>query len=125
MTVKPQPTFAELLKASGMTQQELADKVGLSRSYISQMQTGVRTGSGPTLRKLAAALGCTLSELLGEERRRVPPKADPRPTPVPPRSSNRECRAVAEFQLLQDRRRRLVADLSVVDAKLETLLRIL
>ncbi len=125
MTGKLQPTFAELLKASGMTQQELAEKVGLSRSYISQMQTGVRTGSGPTLRKLAAALGCTLSELLGEERRQPPKKAAARPAPMPARASNRECRAVAEFQLLQDHRRRLVADLSVVDAKLETLLRVL
>jgi len=47
-----------------MSQTQLACIVGVSPSMISKIETGESEGSLPTLRKLAAALGVSLSELI-------------------------------------------------------------
>ncbi len=47
----------------GFTQDALAEKAGISKAYLSQIETGKRTGVAKTLRALASALGVTLNEL--------------------------------------------------------------
>lgn len=47
----------------GLTLQALADATGLSKAFISQMESGKRTGTAATLKKLAAALGVPLDAL--------------------------------------------------------------
>lgn len=47
----------------GFTQDALAEKAGISKAYLSQIETGKRTGVAKTLKTLASALGVTLNEL--------------------------------------------------------------
>ena len=47
----------------GFTQDALAEKAGISKAYLSQIETGKRTGVAKTLKALASALGVTLNEL--------------------------------------------------------------
>ncbi len=50
----------------GLTQEELAKKAGVTKFYISQLETGIRDNpSLPVLRRLAKALGVSAGELLG------------------------------------------------------------
>ena len=48
----------------GMTQKQLAKKVGVNAVYISQIETGRRTGSTTTLTRLADSLQVDLEELI-------------------------------------------------------------
>ncbi len=48
----------------GMTQAELAEQVDLSAMYISQIETGRRSGSTKALRRIAAALEIDLADLV-------------------------------------------------------------
>ncbi len=49
----------------GLTQEELAKKAGVTKFYISQLETGIRDNpSLPVLRRLAKALGVSAGELL-------------------------------------------------------------
>ncbi len=48
----------------GMTQQELASMVGINPVYLSQIETGKRSGSTRTLAALAKALGVTVDDLI-------------------------------------------------------------
>ena len=50
-----------------LTQTELAAKVGCTQAYIALLESGIKSGSVPVLRSLAAALHCTVDELLQEE----------------------------------------------------------
>jgi DNA-binding XRE family transcriptional regulator len=47
----------------GFTQDALAEKAGISKAYLSQIETGKRTGVAKTLKALASALGVTINEL--------------------------------------------------------------
>lgn len=47
----------------GMKGKELAAAAGIQPSYLSQIETGDREGSLGVLRRIAAALGCTLDDL--------------------------------------------------------------
>ena len=47
----------------GFTQDALAEKAGISKAYLSQIETGKRIGVAKTLKALAAALGVTLNDL--------------------------------------------------------------
>jgi transcriptional regulator with XRE-family HTH domain len=52
-------------KRAGLTQQALADRVGVHRVYIAQLETGDRTApSLPLLERLAKALKVKLVDLL-------------------------------------------------------------
>ncbi len=53
-----------LREARGLTQEELADDAGFSRSYYSDIETGKRNISILNLRRLAQSLNVSLSELL-------------------------------------------------------------
>lgn len=47
-----------------MSARGLADAAGLSQPYLSQIESGKRDGSVDTLKKIAAALGVTIDDLV-------------------------------------------------------------
>ena len=51
----------------GLTQQQLADAAGISKPYLSQIETGKRKGSTGILSALAKALKVTLEEVVARE----------------------------------------------------------
>lgn len=51
-------------KAKGITQRELAEKLGVAQPTITQYETGARKPDIVTLKKLAKILGCTTDQLL-------------------------------------------------------------
>ncbi|GEM_PF-100588 len=51
-------------KYRGMTQRELSEMAGITKAYLSQIETGKRTGTTDVLTKLAKALGLTLDEII-------------------------------------------------------------
>ena len=53
--------------AVGMTQVELARRVGVSQGAVWQWEKGLTQPSAARLRSLSRALGCTVDELLCEE----------------------------------------------------------
>lgn len=48
----------------GLTQQALADKIGIHRVYLAQLEAGARTPSLRTLQRLAKALRVKVAALL-------------------------------------------------------------
>lgn len=55
---------------AGLSQMELSLSSGLSSSFISQIENGLRGSSLETIDKLAKALGTTATELVAEAERR-------------------------------------------------------
>jgi len=51
-------------KHRGMSGKQLADATGLSPSAISDLETGKREGTAPTLRRVADALGVTIDDIV-------------------------------------------------------------
>lgn len=49
----------------GWSQEELAQKVGVSKMLVSQIERGLRTLTMPVAIEMATAFGCTLDELSG------------------------------------------------------------
>jgi transcriptional regulator with XRE-family HTH domain len=79
------PTLEALRRArvdAGLTISELAKRAGVSRDTISHAEKGRHSLQGPTLNKIAHALGRAPSELLAEEER-LSPKAERRSSPEP------------------------------------------
>jgi transcriptional regulator with XRE-family HTH domain len=68
-----------LRKAKGWTQQELADKAGLTPAFLSYLENGSRSGSLESLLKLAEALG-TEPELLLAGKPSIPGKGNDYPS---------------------------------------------
>ncbi len=52
----------------GLTQQQLADKVKISKPYLSQIETGKRTGTTEILSTIAKALDVSLDEVANTEK---------------------------------------------------------
>ena len=57
----------EKRKCIGLTQKELADQIGVNQSTLANWESGTRSPNVSMLKKLAAALHCTVDELLQEE----------------------------------------------------------
>src|SRR5215216_5362828 len=79
------PTLEALRRArvdAGLTISELAKRAGVSRDTISHAERGRHSLQGPTMSKIAYALGRAPSELLAEEER-LSPKAERRSSPEP------------------------------------------
>lgn len=57
----------EIRIALGMTQSELAVKMGVSQATIGMWETGARMPRASKLQKLAKILGCTVSDLFAKE----------------------------------------------------------
>ena len=47
----------------GLTQQQLADGIGISKPYLSQLETGKRTGTAEVLSAIAEALNVSLEQV--------------------------------------------------------------
>ena len=58
----------QLRADAGITQAELAEKVGVTRKTVNTVENGVFTPSATLAIKLAAALGVTVEELFWIER---------------------------------------------------------
>lgn len=56
-------------KAAGMTQQELAKKLGVSYTLVSQYERNLRNPKYVTLQKIAVALGVSTADLFSDEQR--------------------------------------------------------
>jgi len=59
--------FARLRKESGLTQEQLAERCGLSQQYLSGLEKGKRNPTVVTLYEIAAALGVSHVELVRED----------------------------------------------------------
>lgn len=51
---------------NGMTQTELAKKLSISQNAVSQYESGKRTPTVNRLAQMAAALGCTVDEIMAD-----------------------------------------------------------
>ncbi|WP_333826882.1 helix-turn-helix domain-containing protein [Pararhodobacter sp.] len=61
--MKP-PRIAELRKQKGLTQVQLAEIAGLSRSHLAGIETGASPVNTYRMEKIARALGVAVSDLL-------------------------------------------------------------
>jgi len=65
--IRKTSSFGEAVRAartaSGLTQEELADRSGLDRSYIGGVERGERNPTLTVIEKIAEGLGITLAEL--------------------------------------------------------------
>ena len=52
----------------GLTQQQLADMIGISKPYLSQLETGKRTGTTDVLSAIAEALKVSLEQVAGPKK---------------------------------------------------------
>lgn len=79
-TIKPrlktQHFVKEWRKHLGMTQEDLAEKVGTVVSSISQLENGRQGYSQAMLESLAEAFGCTPADILRIDPSRAPEAAD-------------------------------------------------
>jgi transcriptional regulator with XRE-family HTH domain len=64
ITVRFGRRLQALRKKRGWTQVEMAERLGIDRSYISDMERGKKNVCLPTLEIMAQGLGTTISRLL-------------------------------------------------------------
>jgi transcriptional regulator with XRE-family HTH domain len=57
--------LVELRKAAGLSQQQLGQEVGISRSYVAEIEAGVKTPSGMTAKRMAERLQFDMSRFFG------------------------------------------------------------
>ena len=62
--MKPTTKLETLRKSKGITQSDLADKIGAYQKDISRWETGARTPDIESLKKLAVALDCKIDDLV-------------------------------------------------------------
>lgn len=65
---------------ANLTQEQLAEKVGLARPSITAIEQGKRKVSVEELVKFATALNCSLPDLIGEELRKATKQEDKKST---------------------------------------------
>ena len=58
--------FKQIRKHINITQQEMADSVNISRSYLSDIENGNKNPSIKTVKKLADRLGVSVNELFND-----------------------------------------------------------
>lgn len=107
--------------AAGLTQKELAAKLGIVPNNISQYENGTRKPKVDTLRRIAEAIGCSLPELVGDDMKIS--KADgldfdlgmfgDAPPPDPERVLEDEKTLLWYYRKLEDERKKKVEDYAV------------
>jgi len=55
-----------LRKKRGLTQEDLAEKTGLSQNFIARLETGTKNPSIDTIEIIANAIGCDIEEIVKE-----------------------------------------------------------
>ena len=63
LTARAENPVKILRKYRGMTQQDLAARAGISRPYLTEIETGKKDGSIRAIKSLAAALGVSVGRL--------------------------------------------------------------
>ena len=66
MTIELGNRLAELRKKHGLSQEELADQLGVSRQAVSKWERGEASPDTDNLIELARIYGISLDELLGQ-----------------------------------------------------------
>lgn len=61
-------TVVRLRKEKGLSQEDLAFRAGIKRSYMGVIERGEKSPSIDTIMKVAKGLGVTISELFADER---------------------------------------------------------
>ena len=56
-----------LRQTCGLSQPDLADRIGVTRNQVSQYETGARWPTAVRLPRIADALGCTIDALYGRK----------------------------------------------------------
>lgn len=79
MEAKYPNNLAKCRNASGLTQEQLAERLGCSTQAIQNYEYGLRDMRSSVLKRLSKALGCTVNQILGVE---PPDEADPDTVPV-------------------------------------------
>ena len=69
----------EARRKSGLSQEEMAGEIGVSRQTISNWEKGINSPPTASLEKISQRLGISVQELLGER-----PPAQPAPPPAQP-----------------------------------------
>jgi len=64
LSLEPQNAIKIIRKYRGLTQDDLATEAGLSRPYLTEIETGRKDGSIKTLKTLAHVLGVPLEILV-------------------------------------------------------------
>lgn len=59
-------TLRSLREQQGKTQEDIAQAIGVTRSYVTQLELGIRQGTPQTLRKLAKVFGVSMESLLDD-----------------------------------------------------------
>ncbi|MEO5349782.1 MAG: helix-turn-helix domain-containing protein [Magnetococcus sp. YQC-3] len=54
------PTLAELRKAANLTQEQVAERMGVQKHTVSKLENNKNSPTIATLKRYAEALGCTL-----------------------------------------------------------------
>lgn len=62
--IRSMDTIADQRKASGWTQERLAEELGVTQAAVAHWENGRRNPSVETLKKVAAALGVPLMKLI-------------------------------------------------------------
>ena len=70
------PRLADARRLAGLTQQQLADRVGLNRVQLAKYESGVQSPSVATAARIAKALDTPIEELFEATRRNGPPARD-------------------------------------------------
>jgi len=65
MTDSPRHHIRGWRKYRGLTQEQLASRLGVATSSVSQLETGKQGYSQPMLEAIAEALSCSVTDLLG------------------------------------------------------------
>lgn len=63
LTAREESPVKIMRKHRGLTQKELADKAGISRPYLTEIETGKKDGSIRAMKSLAEVLGVTVGTL--------------------------------------------------------------
>lgn len=85
--------LAAMRKEKGLSQQELAEAVGVSRQAVSRWETGQSAPSTENLVALCTIYGVSLDALLGEPNAAANGRAEPPPA-TPPKTGRLPCIAV-------------------------------
>lgn len=85
MSPSPHVAFGErirqLRQAAGMTQEDLAERCGLFRTYMSRIETGKANPTLSMIHALATSLGVSMVELFDDATPvRKAPRSSPRPS---------------------------------------------
>lgn len=72
-------TIARLRRSRGLSQEQLAEALGVSRQAVSKWETGQATPELDKLRAMSAFFGVTLDQLTGDAPPEAPPPGGGRP----------------------------------------------